>query len=77
MAFVVSQCNGTVLRKIESIIKAKGNNFRLSKLYLRTISELNSLSTRELSDLGLSKSIIKNAANATVYEFRYPQKKTH
>ncbi len=70
MAVIQSQAKSTETiieaceLKLQSII-TKFNNYRL---YSRTISELNALTARELTDLGLSRSMIRSAAYSAVYK---------
>ena len=40
------------------------------RLYSKTIAELNSLTGRELADLGLTRSMIRSVAYSAVYERR-------
>ena len=70
MAFVETQpkIKKTIIERFESNCKEILLFIRNKRLYLRTISELNSLSNRELSDLGLSRSMIKTIAYNAVYQ---------
>ena len=70
MAFVETQTKikKTIIDRFESNCKEILLFIRNKRLYLRTISELNSLSNRELSDLGLSRSMIKTIAYNAVYQ---------
>ena len=58
---------GTALRNI----KVRIDRYRL---YSETVTELSSLSARELADLGLSRSMIKNVAYSAVYLGRFERK---
>ena len=42
-------------------------NLRQRRMYNQTIRELNSLSDRELNDLGLCRSMISDVARSAVY----------
>ena len=46
-------------------------NYKRRRLYARTVSELNDLSVRELSDMGLSRSMIRNVVYSGVYKGQY------
>ena len=52
-----------VIKAFQSLTTA----YRKWALYRRTVSELKSLNTRELSDLGISRSMITTIANDSVY----------
>jgi len=49
----------TIYGTIEAVVKYRQ--------YRKTITELSSLSTKELSDIGLSLSAIKSVARETIY----------
>ena len=69
MAFIQSQLKskGSLIDKLEFVVRTITVNYKRHRLYTRTVSELNALSVRELSDLGLSKSVIRSVAYAAVY----------
>ena len=50
----------TISGTIEAVVKYRQ--------YRKTITELSSLSTKELSDIGLSLSAIKSVARETIYK---------
>ena len=70
MAFIQSQDKSKVFSLDPVVLGVKSLVIRFKKyrLYTKTISELSGLTSRELSDLGLSRSIIKNVAYTAVYE---------
>ena len=70
MANIQSQINVTtyLVEKFESAFRSIVKKYKDYRLYSTTISELRALSTRELSDLGLSRSSIKTVAFSAVYE---------
>ena len=76
MAFIESQIKSKQIfyEKVEGVFWTVKENLVNYRLYSKTIAELNSLSARELSDLGLSRSMIKYAAHAAVYEKRDSRK---
>ena len=74
MAFIQTQVKGTLFDRFEIVIKTKIKNFRQFKLYRKTVAELSALPARELSDLGISKSMIQNVAYEAVYESRDSRK---
>ena len=70
MAFIQSHLNLKESRndKLKIFVRTIVVNYKRRRLYAQTISELNALSVRELSDLGLSRSMIRTAAYSAVYE---------
>ena len=72
MAFIQSQDKSKVFSLDPVVLGVKSLVIRFKKyrLYTKTISELSGLTSRELTDLGLSRSIIKNVAYTAVYENR-------
>ena len=70
MAFIQSQLKSKefLIDKLQFVFQTIAVNYKRHRLYARTLSELNALSERELSDLGLSRSMIRNVAYAAVYE---------
>ena len=59
------------LEKLEVFVQSIILNHKKRRLYARTVSELNDLSARELSDMGLSRSMIRNVAYSAVYKGQY------
>ena len=72
MAFIQSQDKSTVFSSDRLLLGVKSlvMKFKKYRLYNKTVSELSGLTVRELSDLGLSRSIIKSVAYIAVYEDR-------
>ncbi len=70
MAFTQSQSRFKISLADQMVAGTKSltAKFRKYQLYKKTVSELSCLSARELSDLGLSRSMIKNVAVIAVYE---------
>ena len=52
----------TLIDQIMDFWDVAKNSFAKRRIYRRTIQELNSLSTRELSDLGIHRSMIRQIA---------------
>ena len=73
MAFIQSQrkLKMSFREALETVVQSAMLNFRRRRLYARTVSELNDLSVRELSDLGLSRSMIRHVAYSAVYEGQF------
>ena len=59
------------LEKLEVFVQSIILNHKRRRLYGRTVSELNDLSVRELSDMGLSRSMIRNVVYSGVYKGQY------
>ena len=70
MAFIYShnKLKASISEKLEIAVKRIFLRIAKYRLYTRTVSELNSLPSRELADLGLSRSMIKNVAYRAVYD---------
>ena len=70
MAFIQSQIisKSSIVEKIENILRSWIVDYKNYRLYKKTVSELNDLGGRELSDLGISRSMIRSVAFAAVYE---------
>ncbi|MFN6977039.1 MAG: DUF1127 domain-containing protein [Gemmobacter sp.] len=62
MAYATSSRSGLAERSLRGLIASMSLMLRRRKMYLRTMRELNALSTRELTDLGLSRSMITRLA---------------
>ncbi|NPD15153.1 DUF1127 domain-containing protein [Xinfangfangia sp. D13-10-4-6] len=52
---------------IGDVVEAIRNAVARRKLYLRTLEELRALSDRDLSDLGMSRSMINEVAREAAY----------
>ncbi|MFN3642908.1 MAG: DUF1127 domain-containing protein [Gemmobacter sp.] len=62
MAYATSSRSGSAERSLRGLIASVSLMLRRRRMYLRTMRELNALSTRELADLGLSRSMITRLA---------------
>ena len=74
MNYVVSTTSGALndaiaelVGKAVSLVSNAAEAFALKREYRKTVSELSSLSGRELADLGLNRSSIRAAAYEAVY----------
>ena len=65
-----SEVKGSAVEQLELLSRSFVTRFKNYRLYVKTISELNALTSRELVDLGLSRSMIKRVAYAAVYQSR-------
>ncbi|MDG2475221.1 MAG: DUF1127 domain-containing protein [Paracoccaceae bacterium] len=76
MAYVQSQIKtkDSLVQKLENAVRVVLVKYKKYRLYLTTISELSALTNRELSDLGLSRSMIKSVSFSAVYERCDPRK---
>lgn len=52
---------------LANAVAAVQNAWARSRIYARTYAELNALSTRELNDLGISRSMITRLAHEAAY----------
>ncbi len=69
MAFA-TEFNGTsadITHRIAAALKSATNRVAKYRLYRKTVNELSALSTRELDDLGLNRSMIKRIALEAAY----------
>lgn len=64
----ISASKGTVAENGLAFVEALKVKFARYRVYRETISELSSLSNRELADLGLNRSMIKRLALQAAYE---------
>lgn len=64
----ISASKGTVAENSLAFVEALKVKFARYRVYRETISELSSLSNRELADLGLNRSMIKRLALQAAYE---------
>ena len=59
--------HGDITHRIAAAYKSATTRFASYRVYRKTIAELSVLSTRELDDLGLSRSMIKRTAFEAAY----------
>lgn len=62
----VSNASGLVGR-VQDMIAALRDSWNRSRVYTRTYNELSMLSTRELNDIGISRSMITRLAHEAAY----------
>ncbi len=69
MAFAteIHALNGDITHRIAATFKSVAARIATYRVYRKTVSELSELSTRELDDLGLSRSMIKRTALEAAY----------
>jgi uncharacterized protein YjiS (DUF1127 family) len=69
MAYVSSKASAStsVIARLAEIGRDAAEAYRAWRLYRRTLDELRQLSPRELDDLGLSRSMLRQTAYAAVY----------
>jgi len=53
--------------RIGAVVKSVGTYFSRRAIYNRTVSELNALSSRDLADLGIHRSMISRIAAEAAY----------
>jgi uncharacterized protein YjiS (DUF1127 family) len=72
MAYVQSQTKSprSFFENVTTVGRNIVKRYQDYRLYSRTVTELRALSGRELSDLGLSRSMIESVAFSAVYEGR-------
>jgi uncharacterized protein YjiS (DUF1127 family) len=70
MAYVQPQPKSTssVFENLVMVVRNVIQRYKQYRLYCKTVSELRALNGRELSDLGLSRSMIESVAFTAVYE---------
>ncbi|WP_416236548.1 DUF1127 domain-containing protein [Pseudorhodobacter sp.] len=56
-----------LMGRVAGMFKSAGEAMRRRRVYNQTVSELRALSTRELADLGLSRSMITRIALEAAY----------
>ncbi len=59
--------HGDITHRIAAAVKSVTTRVSNYRVYRKTVSELSELSTRELDDLGLSRSMIKRIALEAAY----------
>ena len=76
MAYIQSQVKPTdsLAERCGNLLRVMLKRYKNYRLYAETVSELNALTGRELTDLGLSRSMIKGVALSAVYEGRDSRK---
>jgi uncharacterized protein YjiS (DUF1127 family) len=62
-----SHAAGGFLGSIADTVSALRSAWQRSRVYVRTYNELSALSTRELQDLGISRSMISRLAYEAAY----------
>jgi uncharacterized protein YjiS (DUF1127 family) len=69
MAFAteIHALNGDITHRIAAAFKSVAARYASYRVYRNTVSELSVLSSRELDDLGLSRSMIKRVALEAAY----------
>ena len=69
MAYVNSSRQATVSfgDRIVALVKVTGQSMQRRRVYLQTLSELNGLSDRELTDLGLLRVDLASVAREAAY----------
>jgi len=69
MAFAteIHGVNADITGRISAVLKSAKLRFANYRVYRKTIAELSTLSSRELDDLGLSRSMIKRVALEAAY----------
>jgi len=68
MAYAVNNTSSvSILDRATAFITRQREAYAQRSLYLKTMNELKSLSTRELNDLGLSRSSLHDTAYTAVY----------
>ena len=72
MAYVQPETKlaASFFKNLATIIRNMINRYNQYRLYSKTVSELRELNGRDLSDLGLSRSMIESVAFSAVYEGR-------
>ena len=63
-----SQIQGALAARISEALDNIRTRFERRRVYKRTLTELQSLSTRELADLGLNRSMLARVAYQAAYE---------
>ena len=61
---------GSFFENLATVVRNMLNRYKQYRLYSKTVSELRELNGRDLSDLGLSRSMIESVAFSAVYEGR-------
>ena len=68
MAYAIANTSSvSILDRAVTFFANQREAYAQHKLYVKTMNELKSLSTRDLNDLGLSRSSLHDTAYAAVY----------
>lgn len=68
MAFLTqTRPSASVAQRANALFSDLSERFARYRVYRRTLDELSGLSTRELNDLGLNKSMLKRVAHEAAY----------
>lgn len=69
MAYAVANTkfSASILERAATYFANQREAYAKHRLYVKTMNELKSLSARELSDLGLSRSSLRDTAYSAVY----------
>lgn len=68
MAYAINNTSSvSILDRAAAFFTRQREAYVLHSLYVKTMNELKSLSTRELNDLGLSRSSLHDTAYTAVY----------
>ncbi|MCF6315658.1 MAG: DUF1127 domain-containing protein [Marinosulfonomonas sp.] len=59
--------HGDITHRIAAKLKSAAQRFANYRVYRKTVSELSALSSRELDDLGISRSMIKRISLEAAY----------
>lgn len=63
----IHAAEGDITHRIAATLKSAGMRFANYRVYRKTVSELSALSSRELDDLGISRSMIKRISLEAAY----------
>ena len=69
MAYAIANTSfsASILERAATFFAAQREAYAQHRMYVKTMNELQSLSTRELNDLGLSRSALHDVAYTAVY----------
>ena len=69
MAYAIANTtfSASILERAATFFAARREAYALHRMYFKKMDELKSLSTRELNDLGLSRSSLHDTAYTAVY----------
>lgn len=76
MAFIQTdnKLSASFFENLATAFRNMIERYKQYRLYAKTVSELQALSGRELSDLGLSRSMIESVSYSAVYEINNNRK---
>ena len=66
MAYMNATTTTTILSRLQHFLADTATRYRSYRLYRETLNELSGLSDRELADLGLHRSQIRDVARSAV-----------